>query len=81
MDRDTRHIARTQMNRRTVLRAGAVAGTAALLGAMGAPALAGHRPGNHTDDNAQVEPEAGTWRTWVLQSGDQLRLPKPPIMA
>jgi len=27
---------------------------------------------------AQVEPTAGTWRTWVLQSGDELRLPPPP---
>src|SRR3712207_80753 len=26
----------------------------------------------------QVEPEAGTWRTWVLESGDQFRLPAPP---
>ena len=27
---------------------------------------------------AQVEPEAGTWQTWVLESGSQLRLPVPP---
>jgi hypothetical protein len=27
---------------------------------------------------AQVEPRAGTWRTWVLSSGDQLRVPPPP---
>src|SRR5215471_8808923 len=26
----------------------------------------------------QVEPKAGTWRTWLLQSGDELRLPPPP---
>lgn len=28
--------------------------------------------------SAQVEPEAGTWSTWVLSSGDQLRLSAPP---
>jgi len=27
---------------------------------------------------AQVEPNAGKWKTWVLNSGDQLRLPVPP---
>jgi len=28
--------------------------------------------------SAQVEPNAGQWKTWVLTSGDQLRLPPPP---
>jgi membrane-associated phospholipid phosphatase len=27
---------------------------------------------------AQVEPKAGTWRTWVLPSVNQVRLPAPP---
>src|SRR5579864_1392366 len=27
---------------------------------------------------AQVEPQAGNWKTWVLTSGSQLRLPAPP---
>jgi membrane-associated phospholipid phosphatase len=27
---------------------------------------------------AQIEPDAGTWKTWVLASGDRLRLPPPP---
>ena len=26
----------------------------------------------------QVEPQAGTWHTWVIESGSQLRLPPPP---
>src|SRR5262249_40249030 len=26
---------------------------------------------------AQIEPTAGSWRTWVLSSGSQLRLPPP----
>jgi membrane-associated phospholipid phosphatase len=28
-----------------------------------------------------VEPGAGAWRTWVLRSGDQVRLPAPPDAA
>ena len=27
---------------------------------------------------AQIEPNAGRWKTWVLTSGDQLRLSRPP---
>jgi membrane-associated phospholipid phosphatase len=27
---------------------------------------------------AQVEPHAGQWKTWVLSSGSQMRLPPPP---
>jgi membrane-associated phospholipid phosphatase len=26
----------------------------------------------------QIEPQAGRWKTWVLSSGSQLRLPSPP---
>ncbi len=28
-----------------------------------------------------VEPKAGQWKTWVLASGDQMRLPAPPAAA
>jgi hypothetical protein len=28
-----------------------------------------------------IEPQAGTWKTWVLASGSQLRLPPPPDKA
>src|SRR5713101_4864463 len=28
--------------------------------------------------SAQIEPNAGEWKTWVLTSGSQLRLPAPP---
>ena len=28
--------------------------------------------------SGQVEPNAGSWKTWVLTSGSQLRLPAPP---
>lgn len=40
----------------------------------GAPAAA-------SSPNAQIEPTAGTWKTWVLASGAQLRLPAPPDAA
>src|SRR4051794_14805739 len=26
----------------------------------------------------QIEPQAGTWKAWILQSGRELRLPAPP---
>ncbi|MEO8394071.1 MAG: hypothetical protein ABI700_13865, partial [Chloroflexota bacterium] len=44
------------------------------LGVLG-PAMA--RP-SAADTAAQVEPDAGTWQTWVLSSGNQFRLPVPP---
>ncbi len=28
--------------------------------------------------SGMVEPDAGSWKTWLLASGDQLRLPAPP---
>ena len=28
--------------------------------------------------DAQIEPQAGGWKTWVLSSGSQFRLPSPP---
>lgn len=31
-----------------------------------------------TGVQAQVEPKAGSWQTWVLASGSQMRLPAPP---
>lgn len=30
---------------------------------------------------SQIEPDAGAWKTWVLASGEQLRLPAPPNQA
>lgn len=29
----------------------------------------------------QIEPRAGTWKTWILRSGSELRLPPPPDAA
>src|SRR5690349_4008282 len=31
-----------------------------------------------TTMQAQVEPTAGSWKTWVLTSGNELRVPPPP---
>src|ERR1700730_17416106 len=31
--------------------------------------------------SAQVEPQAGQWKTWVIPSGSALRLPAPPDAA
>src|SRR5687768_16530295 len=31
--------------------------------------------------STSVEPRAGTWKTWVLTSGSELRLPAPPDAA
>jgi len=33
------------------------------------------------DKEEQVEPHAGEWQTWILESGSQLRLPPPPDKA
>ena len=30
---------------------------------------------------AQVEPSAGTWKTWVVPAVSQIRLPEPPNAA
>jgi membrane-associated phospholipid phosphatase len=33
------------------------------------------------DQSGLIEPGAGAWQTWVLQSGSDLRIPAPPPMA
>jgi hypothetical protein len=33
---------------------------------------------DHKDNQNQIEPHAGQWQTWVIASGNQLRLPAPP---
>jgi hypothetical protein len=42
---------------------------------MGVGALVLAQVPQHT---GPIEPEAGTWKTWLLRSGDQFRLPAPP---
>jgi len=74
---------REDINRREMLRLGLV-GTA--IGMGGTLLIA--RPSRADDggpdsDGAckQVEPNAGSWKTWVLASGSDLRLPPPPSRA
>lgn len=77
MSRDARRVSR--MQRRTALKLGAAATVAAGasatwpgLGAGRAVAAAAGPP---------VEPGAGAWKTWILGSGSELRLPSPPDSA
>jgi membrane-associated phospholipid phosphatase len=51
---------------------------AALLGGAFYHAAAQAPPGAAQPRGNQVEPLAGSWKTWVLASGSQLRLPPPP---
>ena len=34
--------------------------------------------GQGAEDRAQIEPNAGSWRTWVISSGKHYRVPPPP---
>jgi hypothetical protein len=64
----------TSVNRRKLLKLSAAA--TAMFGASSLPALA--RPALASPRAALEEPAAGTWRTWFLHSGSDLRLPPPP---
>jgi membrane-associated phospholipid phosphatase len=61
--------------RRRLLRMAAGSAGAALAGAALLPAS---MAGAEIDGDAPLEASAGGWKTWVLQSSDQLRLPAPP---
>jgi len=67
-------------SRRRVLRLG---GAAALgVAAAATPLLLSAAPAASQATSAPpVEPTAGQWKTWVLSSGSQLRLPAPPDAA
>ena len=68
-----------QVSRRAILRVGAAVGAGAALGMTGLPALAeGPAPTHRVDGGSLIEPDAGSWKTWLLASGEQLRLPPPP---
>jgi membrane-associated phospholipid phosphatase len=72
-------ITAARLSRRTILRAGAAVGATTLLGAAAAPVWAEQAQPQHAiDSGPPVEPGAGGWTTWLLGSGDQLRLPPPP---
>ena len=70
---------REDMNRRDLLRLGVV-GSAGIGGSL---LMARHSFADECEIESrevcgQVEPKAGTWKTWVLASGSDLRLPPPP---
>jgi PAP2 superfamily protein len=45
------------------------------------PALSGAAAPMPASGSAQIEPRAGMWKTWVLTSGRQVRVPPPPNAA
>jgi membrane-associated phospholipid phosphatase len=71
------------VSRRTALRGIGGAGIATALAVTPGRARAGRQVGGSygsltTAQVDQIEPRAGTWQTWVLSSGDQLRPAAPP---
>jgi membrane-associated phospholipid phosphatase len=50
----------------------------ALLALLSLGILSGVVASPAAQETEQVEPDAGTWQTWVLESGDQFRLDAPP---
>ena len=73
------------MNRKTDRRAALKLLTAAPLGLTAGMGMAGnvlaqtHQPAPRAQAAAKaIEPTAGSWRTWMLASGDELRLAPPP---
>src|SRR5438132_995578 len=73
----TRKVTTTSLTRRAALTAGAAAGVMAALG----PAARTAGAAAQAASARQLEPEAGSWNTWVLDSGDQLRPAAPPDRA
>ncbi len=63
-----------QLNRRTALRLGVAGGAMAALG----PATRVAWAAAPTNNARRLEPDAGGWSTWVLQSGSELRPVAPP---
>jgi membrane-associated phospholipid phosphatase len=68
------------VSRRWALKAAGAAGATAIL--TGAGAGAAHGDDGHGGDdrgrNHGVEPDAGTWKTWVLSSGTEIPVRPPP---
>ena len=62
------------LSRRAAMRGLGGAGLAAAVGIAARGRLAASE---HVAGAAPIEPDAGSWQTWVLASGDQLRLPAP----
>ena len=73
----TRRHTTIRLTRRAALGAGAASAVVAALGSAPRSAWAAPRGASAS----QLEPGAGGWRTWVLDSGSQLRPPAPPDRA
>lgn len=73
----TRTFGQLPWTRRNLIKAGVAAmavGTTVSLPGI-APAL------SVTASDSPIEPKAGTWKTWALASGSEMRLPAPPDQA
>jgi hypothetical protein len=70
-------LSRTLVSRRGALRGLSGAEVATAL-ALGVPGLAATTA---AVSQPQVEPQADTWKTWILNSGDQMRPAAPPDAA
>ena len=71
----TQRNATLRLTRRAALGAGAASAVITALGTTSRGAWAAAAPSASAD---QIEPGAGGWRTWVLESGSELRPPAPP---
>ena len=65
---------KVQLTRRTALRNGIASAVVAAIG----PAQRRAWASIPMASTGELEPEAGSWVTWVLQSGSELRPPAPP---
>jgi membrane-associated phospholipid phosphatase len=75
MSADRREL--TRWNRRAVLKLGAA--STAVLGTATVPGLGlGLAPRVAAQGAEPVEPRAGTWKTWLVSSASELRVPSPP---
>ncbi|CAN5778886.1 hypothetical protein BH24CHL3_BH24CHL3_00290 [soil metagenome] len=66
---------RGRLSRRTALRG---AGAAGIATALALPAYGRRAMAQNAANQFTIEPDAGSWTTWVLTSGDQLRPDAPP---
>src|SRR5215472_16493966 len=73
----THRPAKPRLTRRTALRTGAATAAVVALGTIPRAALAAQSPASIS----QLEPDAGRWTTWVIDSGSDLRPPPPDIGA
>ena len=73
-DEGLTHLLTSPVSRRAALRS---VGGAGIATALGIAAYRGAGAAEAAVSATPIEPNAGSWQTWVLKSGDQLRLPPP----